>query len=87
MSSSLASGTNSLMSGVRASVRLPSRIVPICVSEPMGFEIPFRIASTPAMKVVATAPIPGVRMPSLPVAGRMSIGLPVAFVRDMRLLL
>ncbi len=71
------------MAGVRASVRLPSRIVPICVIEPMGLEIPFRMASTPAMKVVATAPIPGTRTPSLPVAGRMSIGLPVDFVRDI----
>ena len=67
-----ASGTNSLISGDRPSVRLPSRMVPIWVSEPMGLEIPRRIASTPAMKVVATAPIPGVRMPSLPVAGRIS---------------
>src|SRR5580704_15817530 len=62
------------MSGVLPSVRLPRRIVPICVSEPIGFERPFRIDSTPAMNVVATAPIPGQRMPSLPEAGRMSTG-------------
>src|SRR5882724_986249 len=48
-------------------------MVPIWVSEPMGFEIPRRIASTPAMNVVATAPIPGSKIPSLPVAGRMSV--------------
>ena len=34
-------------------------MVPIWVSEPMGFEMPRRIASTPAMNVVATAPMPG----------------------------
>ena len=38
------------------------------------------MASTPAMNVVATAPIPGVRMPSLPVAGLIS----VFTVGDMR---
>ena len=48
-------------------------MVPIWVSEPMGFEIPRRIASTPAMKVVATAPIPGSKIPSFPVAGRISV--------------
>src|SRR5438046_1890884 len=62
------------MRGDLPSVRLPRRIVPICVSEPMGFERPLRMASTPAMKVVATAPIPGQRIPSLPEAGRMSTG-------------
>src|SRR6185312_16380550 len=56
MSSRSASGTNSLIKGDRFSVRLPSRIVAICVSEPIGFECPRRILSTPAMKVVATAP-------------------------------
>src|SRR5262245_22535069 len=69
MSSSFASGTKSLMNGVRFSVRLPRRMVAICVSEPMGAESPRRMLSTPAMKVVATAPRPGVRMPSVPVAG------------------
>ena len=34
-----------------------------------GFEYPRRTLSTPAMNVVATAPSPGVSMPSLPVAG------------------
>ena len=64
------------MSGERLSVRLPSRMVPIWVSEPIGLARPRRIASTPAMNVVATAPMPGIRMPSLPVAGRMSMGDP-----------
>ena len=74
-SSSSASGTNSLMSGVRRSVRLPSRMVPICVSEPMGFASPRRTASTPAMRVVPTAPSPGMRTASLPDAGAMERGL------------
>ena len=69
-SSSPASGTKSLISGDRLSVRLPRRIVAICVSDPIGLEWPRRMLSTPAMNVVATAPRPGVRMPSLPVAGR-----------------
>ena len=47
MSSSLASGTKSLISGERLSVRLPSRMVPICVSEPIGLASPRRMASTP----------------------------------------
>src|SRR5262245_18899718 len=74
------------MSGERPSVRLPSRIVPIWVSDPIGLDLPRRMDSTPAMKVVATAPIPGVRMPSLPVAGRMSADFPAMlrdFVSDM----
>ena len=37
-----ASGTKSRMSGVRLSVRLPSRGVPICVSEPTGRPRPLR---------------------------------------------
>ena len=36
MSSRSASGTKSLISGMRFSVRLPRRIVPIWVSEPIG---------------------------------------------------
>ena len=56
-------------SGDRFSVRLPRRIVPIWVSEPMGFAMPFRIAMMPAMVVVLTAPRPTSRMPSLPSAG------------------
>ena len=34
--------------------------------EPIGGFNPFLAARTPAMKVEATAPIPGVRMPSFP---------------------
>jgi SAM-dependent methyltransferase len=59
------------MSGVRPSVRLPRRIVPIWVSDPMGLARPFRIAITPAMVVVLTAPRPTSKMPSLPPAGSM----------------
>jgi hypothetical protein len=38
----------------------------------MGFANPFLMASTPAMKVVVTAPIPTHNTPSLPFAGAMS---------------
>src|ERR1044071_8801985 len=61
-----ASETNSLILGTRFSVRFPSRIVPSWVSEPTGCAIFFLIASTPAMNVVLTAPIPGIRTPSFP---------------------
>ena len=71
-----ARGTKSLMSGERLSVRLPRRTVPIWVRLPMGFERPVRMASTPAMNVVATAPMPGSRMPSFPSAGWMARPLP-----------
>jgi hypothetical protein len=63
------SGRKFLMRGWRFSVRLPSRMWPICVVLPMGRRRPFRMAMTPAMKVEDTAPMPGVRMPSFPVAG------------------
>src|SRR5262249_11678058 len=76
-----ARGTSSLMRGDRLSVRLPSRTVPIWVRLPIGREISLRIASTPAMKVVATAPIPGSRTPSLPLAGAISRPLPVVAIR------
>ena len=69
-----AKGTKSLMSGERPSVRLPKRMVPIWVSEPMGCPMPALMASTPAITVVATAPMPGIRTPSLPVAGAMDSG-------------
>ena len=68
-SSRAARGTNSFTLGERPSVRLPRRTVPICVSEPIGFARPLRMASTPATKVVATAPMPGIMTPSLPFAG------------------
>ncbi len=38
----------------------------------MGLETPRRMASTPAMKVVATAPIPGIMIPNFPLAGLIS---------------
>src|SRR5215469_2754913 len=68
-SSSLASGTKSLIFGVRPSVRLPRRTVASCVSDPIGAPRPLFTASTPAMNVVLTAPIPGSKTPSLPSAG------------------
>jgi hypothetical protein len=43
-------------------------MVPICVREPIGSAIPLRMASTPATKVVATAPMPGIITPNLPFA-------------------
>src|SRR5713101_3667691 len=72
--SSFSSGTNSLMSGERPSVRLPRRMVASCVSEPVGCATPFRTSSTPAIKVVLTAPMPGVRTPSLPLGGAILAG-------------
>src|SRR6202167_5344926 len=73
-SSSLASGTKSLISGVRPSVRLPSRTVARCVRDPIGAPRPRLTASTPAMNVVLTAPIPGSSTPSLPSAGAIRPG-------------
>ena len=63
------------MRGDRPSVRLPRRIVPSSVSDPIGGASFLRMACTPAMTVVLTAPSPTRRMPSLPDAGAMSIGL------------
>jgi hypothetical protein len=40
-----------------------------CVSDPIGADIPRFTASTPAMNVVVTAPIPGINTPSFPFAG------------------
>src|SRR5499427_138643 len=74
-SSSPTSGTTSLIFGERPSVRLPSRIVPICVSEPIGDDNPLRMANTPAIVVVLTAPRPTSNTPSLPRAGAISIGV------------
>src|SRR4051794_13964491 len=70
-SSILARGTKSLILGVLLSVRLPRRIVFSWVMEPIGFAIPSLMASIPAMNVVVTAPIPGIKMPSFPSAGWM----------------
>src|ERR1035437_6432959 len=68
-SSRPASGTKSLILGERPSVRFPRRTVESWVRDPTGSPSPRLIASTPAIKVVETAPIPGIRMPSLPSAG------------------
>src|SRR5712692_9854650 len=83
---SSASGTNFLMSGERASVRLPRRMVPICVSDPTGWDLPRRTSSTPAMKVVLTAPMPGSRTPSFPLAGAILEGfsMPLLFIERSR---
>src|SRR5215831_261593 len=74
MSFRSASGTKSLMRGELASVRLPRRIVPICVSDPIGLARPRRMASTPAIVVVLTAPKPTSMIPSLPSAFSMFFG-------------
>src|SRR5579864_2582006 len=73
-----ANGTKSRIAGLRLSVRRPSRTVPICVSEPIGFASPFRIARMPAIVVVLTAPRPTNNMPSFPSAGAMVIPLVTA---------
>src|SRR5260370_17031355 len=79
-----ARGTNFLMSGERASVRLPRRMVPICVSDPTGSDLPLRTSSTPAIKVVLTAPMPGSRTPSFPLAGAILEGfsMPLLLLTD-----
>ncbi len=69
MSSRPASGTNSRIIGLRFSSLVPRRMCAIWLIEPIGGWMPLRAAITPAMKVDATAPMPGVRTPSLPVAG------------------
>ncbi len=65
----MARGTKSWMAGLRPSVRFPKRMVPSWVSDPMGLPRPRLMASRPAMNVVVTAPMPGIRTPSLPSAG------------------
>jgi hypothetical protein len=50
----------------RFSVRLPNRILPVCVIDPNSRANPLRAANTPAKKVVVTAPMPGINTPSLP---------------------
>src|SRR6267378_5907051 len=81
---SSARGTNFLMSGERASVRFPRRMVPICVSDPTGCDLPLRTSSTPAMKVVLTAPMPGSITPSFPLAGAILEGfsMPLLLLND-----
>src|SRR5271165_369635 len=70
-----ARGTKSRIRGDLLSVRLPRRMVPICVREPMGLASPRRMASTPAIMVVATAPRPTTITPSLPCAGAILSGV------------
>ena len=67
-------GRKSLIAGARFSVRLPRRMVPSCVNDPVGWAPELRTRSTPAMNVVATAPIPQVSTPSFPVGGAMVVG-------------
>src|SRR5579862_174607 len=83
MSFSSASFTKSLIFGTRDSVRLPSRIVPICVSDPTGTDSPRRTNSTPAITVVLTAPMPGVSTPSFPFGGAILIGLRIRSSPDL----
>ena len=61
-----------LIFGERFSVRLPRRTVPIWVSDPMGLARPLRMARTPAINVVLTAPRPTSSTPNLPFAGAIS---------------
>src|SRR5260370_11131249 len=81
---SSARGTNFLMSGERASVRLPRRMVPICVSGPTGSDLPLRTSSPPAINVVLTAPMPGSSTPSFPLAGAILEGfsMPLLLLTD-----
>src|SRR5882757_3159534 len=78
MSLRSAMGAKSVMRGLRFSVRLPRRMWPIWEREPMGLARPRRTASTPAMSVVATAPMPGIMTPNFPVAGLMLAAASVA---------
>ena len=48
----------------------------------MGLDSPRRIDSTPAMNVVATAPIPGSSTPSFPVAGAISRPFPAVVIES-----
>jgi hypothetical protein len=48
-------------------------MLPICVIDPIGCANPFLIAATPAIRVVATAPKPGINTPSLPVGSFTSM--------------
>src|ERR1700686_5219951 len=66
---SSASGTNFLMSGE---------------SDPTGCDLPLRTSSTPAMKVVVTAPRPGSSTPSFPLAGAILEGfsMPLLLLND-----
>ena len=61
-----------MISGELLSVRLPKRMVPICVKLPTGSANPRRTSSPHAITVVLTAPKPTSRIPRLPVAGAAS---------------
>ena len=80
-------GTKSRISGERWSVRLPSRIVAIWVSDPIGEPMPRRASSVPAMSVVATAPRPTVSTPRRPSAGAIvrGVAIPAAYAPDLAL--
>ena len=62
------------MGGLRFSVLVPRRMWAIWLIEPMAGLRPRRAAMTPATKVEATAPMPGVSTPSVPVAGAICRG-------------
>ena len=81
-SSSPLNGTNSLIRGDRPSVRFPSRIVPICVNDPTGFDFPLRTSSTPAINVVLTAPMPGSSTPNFPFAGAIFAGFSIPLLES-----
>src|SRR5205807_9037482 len=72
--SRVSSGTNSRISGERRAVRWPRRMVASWVTEPIGSAQPLRTSSTPAMNVVLTAPMPGVRTASVPFGWAMLVG-------------
>ena len=74
MSSSPARGTKSRISGLRSSSRLPKRMRAIWVTEPIGATPSLRACMTPAMRVEATAPMPGMSRPSRPEATGMFRG-------------
>src|SRR6202008_860396 len=61
-------------------VRCPSRIVPICVNDPTGTAFFVRTSSTPAMEVVATAPMPGNSTPSFPFGAATLVGFSMNFL-------
>jgi hypothetical protein len=58
---------------------LPKRIVPIWVRDPIGFASPFITASTPAMNVELTAPMPGSTTPNFPCGASIFIPLEIIF--------
>src|SRR5215470_9545135 len=77
-----ASGTISRIGFQRGCVRLPSRRLCICVSEPKGRARPFSIRATPATRVVATAPRPGRRTSDR--SFRFSFGAPAEQHEDKK---